>query len=103
MLETQSPRDTARMAEDSRSQEPERFVDSVVAAEFLSITPRQLLVMARKGALSAYPLGSGQRRVWRFRLSEIAKAMEQRLSVIGQTLYRAKILTYSCTHKHSRV
>jgi hypothetical protein len=78
-VETQNLRDTASMAGDSRSQEPERFVDSVVVAEFLSITPRQLLVMARKGALPAYPLGSGQRRVWRFRLSEIAKAMEQRL------------------------
>jgi hypothetical protein len=79
MLETQNPRDTAPMAGNSRSQEPERFVDSVVAAEFLSITPRQLLVMARKGALPAYPLGNGQRRVWRFRLSEIAKALEQQL------------------------
>jgi len=58
--------------------EPERFVDSVVAAKSLSIQRRQLLELARTGKIPAYPLGDGQRRLWRFRLSDLAKAMEQR-------------------------
>ncbi len=63
----------------NNAQEPERFVDSLVAAKFLSIKPRQLLELARKGTIPAYPLGEGQRRIWRFRLSDLAKAMEQRM------------------------
>jgi len=58
--------------------EPERFVDSVVAAKFLSIERRQLLQLARAGKLPAYPIGDGQRRLWRFRLSDLARAMEER-------------------------
>jgi hypothetical protein len=64
--------------EESRS-EPERFVDSVVAAKFLSIQRRQLLELARAGKIPAYPIGDGQRRVWRFRLSDLAMAMERRM------------------------
>ena len=60
--------------------EPERFVDSVVAAKFLSIQRRQLLELARTAKIPAYPLGDGQRRLWRFRLSDLAKAMEQRMT-----------------------
>jgi len=60
--------------------EPERFVDSVVAAKFLSIQRRQLLELARAGKIPAYPIGDGQRRLWRFRLSDLAKAMEQRMT-----------------------
>jgi hypothetical protein len=59
--------------------EPERFVDSVVAAKFLSSQPRMLLQLARAGKIPAYPLGNGQRRVWRFRLSDLARAMEERM------------------------
>jgi hypothetical protein len=59
--------------------EPERFVDSLVAAKSLSIKPRQLLELTRKGAIQAYPLGEGKRRVWRFRLSVLANAMEERM------------------------
>ena len=43
--------------------EPERFVDSVVAAKSLSIQRRQLLELARTGRIPACPLGDGQRRV----------------------------------------
>ncbi len=58
---------------------PERFVDALVAAKFLSIKPRQLLELARKGTIPAYPLGDGQRRLWRFRLSDLAQAMKERM------------------------
>ena len=60
------------------AQEPERFVDFAVAAHFLSVDRKMVLRLARVGKIPAYPLGDGQRRIWRFRLSELAKAMEQR-------------------------
>ena len=59
--------------------EPERFVDSVVAAKFLSIQRRQLLELARAARIPAYPIGEGQSRLWRFRLSDLSKAMEERM------------------------
>ncbi|MGA2336734.1 MAG: helix-turn-helix domain-containing protein [Terriglobales bacterium] len=58
----------------------ERFVDSRTAAKFLSISPKWILLLARQGEIPAYPLGQGQQRsIWRFRLSELAKAMEERM------------------------
>jgi hypothetical protein len=54
----------------------ESFVDAKRAAEFLSITPRYLLGLARTGHIPAYPLGSGPRKVWRFRLSELSRAFD---------------------------
>jgi hypothetical protein len=56
----------------------EPFVDAARAAEFLNLRPRRLLQLAREGWIPAYPLGNGQRRVWRFRLSEIAAALAAR-------------------------
>ena len=53
----------------------EPFVDATKAAEFMNLRPRRLLQLAREGSIPAYPIGSGQRRVWRFRLSEIASAL----------------------------
>ena len=50
---------------------PEKFVDSIAAAEFLSIKPRRLLDMARAGEIPAHPIGTGARKTWRFRLNEI--------------------------------
>lgn len=55
--------------------EIESFVDADRAAEFLVITRRRLLELARAGAIPAHPLGSGRRKTWRFRLSEIADAI----------------------------
>lgn len=53
----------------------EPFVDANRAAEFLCLRPRRVLELARRGAIPAHPLGEGQRRVWRFRLSELSAAM----------------------------
>jgi hypothetical protein len=50
---------------------PEPFVDATRAAEWLGITSRRLLEMARTGQIPAYPLGKGSRKTWRFRLQEI--------------------------------
>ncbi len=53
----------------------ERFVDPITAAQFLSIRPRRLLELARAQALPGHPIGQGKRRVWRFRLSELAASV----------------------------
>jgi excisionase family DNA binding protein len=54
----------------------EGFVDADEAAKFLSLNRRRVLDLTRAGQLPGYPLGNGARRVWRFRLSEIAAAIE---------------------------
>ena len=58
--------------------EIERFVDAQKAADFLNLRRRRLLELARAGSIPAYPIGDGRRRVWRFRLSEIASAFAAR-------------------------
>ena len=58
--------------------EREPFVDAAEAGEFLRLRPRRVLELARQGIIPAYPLGQGKRRVWRFRLSEIAEAVRAR-------------------------
>jgi hypothetical protein len=57
--------------------EVEPFVSAEKAAAFLDVAPRFLLNLARKGHIPAYPLGSGPRKVWRFRLSEIARVLAE--------------------------
>jgi excisionase family DNA binding protein len=57
------------------SGEIEPFVDANKAAEFLVITRRRVLEMARAGEIPAHAIGEGQRKMWRFRLSELAEAI----------------------------
>jgi hypothetical protein len=57
---------------------PEPFVDAIEAGRFLQLRPRRVLELARRGVLPAYPLGDGERRVWRFRLSELTSAVRSR-------------------------
>jgi hypothetical protein len=65
---------------------PEPFVDAEEAARFLSIRPRRAVDLARKGIIPAYPLGEGVRKVWRFRLSELASAVcERRVDCVRQS------------------
>jgi hypothetical protein len=54
---------------------PERFVDADEAAKFLSLTRRRVLDLARARKLPGHPIGDVARRVWRFRLSELATAI----------------------------
>jgi len=70
--------------------EPEPFVDATEAGEFLRLRPRQVLELARRGVLPAHPLGDGQRRVWRFRLSELASAICSRSVDCENAAVRAK-------------
>ena len=69
---------------------PEPFVDAVQAGEFLRLRPRRVLELARRGVLPAHPLGDGQRRVWRFRLSELASAVCSRGVDCQNAAVRAK-------------
>ena len=61
--------------EGQQSHFPEPFVDAEKTAAFLCLRVRRVLELARAGSIPAYPLGDGQRRVWRFRLSEVACAV----------------------------
>jgi hypothetical protein len=56
-------------------QTPEGFVDADEAGKFISLNRRRILELARAGKLPGHPIGDGVRRVWRFRLSEIAVAI----------------------------
>jgi uridylate kinase len=60
---------------------PEPFVSTEEAAAFLAIKRRHLLVLARKGISGAYPLDpNAKRRVWVFRLTELAAAITDKNS-----------------------
>jgi len=74
--------------------EVEQFVDATRAAEFLDLRPRRLLQLAREGAIPAYPVGNGRRRVWRFRLSEIASALAARAVKSSDAAVRTRRDTY---------
>jgi integrase len=58
--------------------EIELLVDADTAAEFLQVSPRRILDLARRGSLPGYPLGSGSRHLWRFRISELATSIAER-------------------------
>jgi hypothetical protein len=73
------------------SQEPdfgqfEPFVDERVVSRFIDITPRRVLEMARAGELPAHPIGSGARKTWRFRLSEIDAHFSQLKKPVRATM-----------------
>ena len=56
----------------------EPFVDATKAAEFLFLKPRRVLQLAREGKLPAHCIGDGQRRTWRFLLSELKSVVASR-------------------------
>jgi Helix-turn-helix domain len=58
-----------------KAETPERFVDADEAARFLSLTRRRVLDLARARKLPGHPIGDGARRIWRFRLTELAAAI----------------------------
>ena len=58
---------------------PEPFVSAEEAARFLSVKRRYLLALARRGLAGAYALGTGtMRKVWVFRLSELATLLRNK-------------------------
>jgi hypothetical protein len=57
---------------------PEPFVSADQAAQFLCVKRRFLLELARRGIAGAYSIGTGtKRKVWVFRLSELAASIER--------------------------
>jgi hypothetical protein len=54
----------------------EPYVDAHRAASFLAMPRRTLLDLARGGKLPGYLVGSGQRRMWKFRISELESWMQ---------------------------
>jgi len=72
---------TARPAQAASPESPERFVSADEAARFLAVTRRYVLELARRGIAGAYAIGTGStRKVWVFRLSELAAAIVQKNS-----------------------
>jgi hypothetical protein len=69
----------ARIAAATPPGTPEPFVSADAAAMFLSVTRRYVLELARRGIHGAYALGTGtKRKIWVFRLSELAAAVMQK-------------------------
>jgi len=55
---------------------PEPFVSADEAAQFLCVKRRYVLELARRGIAGAYALGTGsKRKIWVFRLSELAASV----------------------------
>jgi excisionase family DNA binding protein len=63
------------------NQSLERYASPEEAAEFLKTNRLKIIRMARSGALPAYPLGTGRRRQWRFKLSELDKHMQHGIDI----------------------
>lgn len=56
----------------------EPFVSAMEASQFVRLHPATVQRLAREGALPAHPVGSGQRRRWRFLLSELQQWLASR-------------------------
>jgi excisionase family DNA binding protein len=54
----------------------EPYVSPEAAAEFLGISRVRVIRMARACILPAHPVGTGKRRQWRFRFSELDRYMQ---------------------------
>jgi excisionase family DNA binding protein len=54
----------------------EPYLDARQAAEYLGISPKKLLQMARAHKVPAYGLGNGLRKMWRFKRSELDSWMQ---------------------------
>jgi hypothetical protein len=66
-----------RTTEGEMTMDHEPFVSAEEAAKFLSVKRRFLLSLARRGIAGAYALGTGSiRKIWVFRLSELAAAID---------------------------
>jgi predicted DNA-binding transcriptional regulator AlpA len=64
------------MESSSLSFQQEPFVDAERAATFLAMSRKTLLAKSRRGQLPAHPIGAGPRKIWRFRISELARWLD---------------------------
>jgi excisionase family DNA binding protein len=60
--------------------QPEPYVSSDEAAEFLKLNPRTVQRLAREGAIPAHPFGERSRKTWRFLLSELDAWMRAKVN-----------------------
>ncbi len=71
---------------------PEPFVSADEAAQFLCVKRRYLLELARRGIAGAYALGTGgKRKIWVFRLSELAASVVRNETSIPKPLKQCTI------------
>lgn len=59
---------------------PEPYVDANQGASFLRIHPKTLMRLAREGKVPAYSFSEGDRRHWRFLISELDKWMKSKVN-----------------------
>jgi hypothetical protein len=70
--------------ENSARPSPEPFVNADRAASFLDMPRKTLLGLARRGKLPAHGIpGKGQKKNWRFRLSELDHWMRTEVTWIS--------------------
>jgi len=69
---------------------PEPYVGPDQAAAFLNTNRLKVIRMARSGSLPAHPLGGGNRRQWRFKLSELDRHMQEGLNGAHPPVRHAK-------------
>jgi excisionase family DNA binding protein len=72
--------------------ELEPFVTAERVADFLGITRRQILQMARAGTIPAHPISGRKRHVWVFRISEVTRriANRSRMNSLGGPIGHAE-------------
>jgi excisionase family DNA binding protein len=63
---------------------PEPFVSAREASQFVRLHPVTVQRLARDGTLPGHPVGDGQRRRWRFLLSELGAWLQARESVTAK-------------------
>jgi len=68
----------------------EPYVSPEDAAAFLKIKRLKLIRMARSGSVPAHPLGTGKRRQWRFKLSELDKHMQHGIDIARPSVRQGK-------------
>jgi excisionase family DNA binding protein len=54
-----------------------KWITTKEAAAYLKVKPRTLLLWVRQGKVKAFGLSGTQRRVWRFRLTDLDAAVMQ--------------------------
>jgi len=60
--------------------EPEHYVTSDEAANFLKLNLRTVQRLAREGMIPAHPFGESSRKTWRFLLSELDEWMRSKVN-----------------------
>jgi len=83
-LKALSVRSTVSNPIPSSPVKPEPFVNAERAASFLDMPRKTLLGLARRGKLPAHGIpGKGQKKNWRFRISELDHWMQTEVTLVS--------------------